>query len=76
MYAVLGVLCARALQGREWSWVLLVVGLIVLFAAGDEWHQRWIPGRGADVSDWAADVAGGIIGLSLYRARRRQELAR
>lgn len=53
---------------------------IALFAAGDEWHQRFIPGRGADPLDWGADVAGGALGLALaayqtlYRtARARRE---
>jgi VanZ family protein len=53
LYAVLGVLLARAIVA------------IALFAAADEWHQRWVPGRSTDLLDWCADVAGGTLALLL-----------
>ncbi len=53
------------------------MGALALFAAADEWHQQFIPGRGADVLDWTADVAGAALALaarqtltSTARARR------
>ncbi|MFP5356179.1 MAG: VanZ family protein [Gemmatimonadota bacterium] len=62
MYGVLGALVARGMtvRGRVarsgWGWI--VAGVVVAgFAAADEWHQQWIPGRGADALDWVADVA-------------------
>ena len=73
LYAVLGVLLARALRGGRpvstsrpairglFPWL---VG-IALFAAADEWHQRWVPGRSSDLSDWYADVLGGSLALLL-----------
>lgn len=76
LYAILGLLIARAVSsahdrarsrpafGALLSWF---VG-IALFAAADEWHQRWVPGRSADLSDWWADVAGGALAL-FYVAR-------
>ena len=75
MYAVLGFLIARALGGaraiggavaRPAVRVLaLAVVAVALFAAADEWHQRWVPGRSTDVLDWCADVAGGTLALLL-----------
>jgi VanZ family protein len=70
MYAVLGALAARA--RRTEGAVPVVVG-ILLFAVADEWHQRWIPGRGASVWDWMADAAGASVGYAVQRARQRQE---
>ena len=83
LYGVLGLLMARALKRDAYTrpgtrrptsgslvTALLVIGL---FAAADEWHQRWIPGRSSDVSDWYADMAGATFALLLAvrpRARR------
>jgi VanZ family protein len=43
------------------------------FAALDEIHQRYVPGRDASPWDWAADLAGIVIGFilagSLWRKR-------
>lgn len=80
MYGVLGVFVARGMGvrgmrvrgmrvrgmgvGSGWAWI--VAGVVVAgLAAADEWHQQWIPGRGADALDWVADVAGATLGASL-----------
>jgi VanZ family protein len=47
----------RAFQ--TWLAVILVIGYGVL----DEFHQRFVPGRTADIDDVLADAAGGIIGV-------------
>lgn len=71
LYMVLGLLLARSLRGgrapegdRLPARALLpwAVG-IALFAAADEWHQRWVPGRSTDLMDWCADVVGGTLAL-------------
>ncbi|MEW6652602.1 MAG: VanZ family protein [Bacteroidota bacterium] len=36
---------------------------LILYAAFDEIHQYFIPGRYADVLDWAADVLGGLAAV-------------
>lgn len=44
------------------------------FAAADEWHQRFIPGRFPELADWLADVCGAILGAIVYAvvfSRRR-----
>ena len=74
MYGVLGALVARAVgpaaAGRALGPVL--VGM-ALFAAADEWHQRFVPGRSAELPDFAADVAGAAAGYAAatYLLRRR-----
>lgn len=53
------------------------LGAIIIaaaFAAADEWHQRFIPGRFPELADWMADVAGAMLGAVLYAfvfSRRR-----
>lgn len=47
---------------------LRVLAGIAVFAAGDEWHQQFIPGRGAEAADWVADMAGATIGLTISQA--------
>lgn len=39
----------------------LIVGLV--FAASDEVHQAFVPGRTADIVDWCADALGIIIAV-------------
>jgi VanZ family protein len=69
-YAVLAVLMWRALAQSKtrlppWSWprVLGVLLIIFLYAASDEFHQSFVHGRTALISDVFIDTAGGVIGL-------------
>ena len=32
------------------------------YAATDEWHQSFVPGRSADLHDWYADAIGSLLG--------------
>ena len=71
LYAVLGALAALAVdpaRDRRRRGLLVLVA-IAAFAAVDEWHQRFIPGRSADAADWIADVVGATCGLLLLAAR-------
>ena len=42
---------------------MLAWGLGIGYAASDEIHQLFVPGRQADVSDWLADIIGLAAGL-------------
>lgn len=43
-----------------------------LYAATDEIHQSFVPGRDADVRDWVADTIGAIVGSAIaFHPRRR-----
>jgi len=44
--------------------VIFVFGLI--YAAGDEIHQSFVPGRDCSAGDFIADIAGLAAGLALY----------
>ena len=68
LYAVLGVLLVRALRlsGRLTRAALSLTLLgVAAFAAVDEWHQRWVPGRASDFADWSTDLAGATLALML-----------
>jgi VanZ family protein len=67
LYAGVGALVARVGVLRRWpARRLLVAGLILsAWAALDELHQLLIPGRDAELGDWASDTLGGALGLYL-----------
>ena len=45
--------------------VLLAIGLTALYAASDEFHQRFTPGRTPSLVDIGIDITGGLIGLTV-----------
>ena len=75
VYALLAVLYRRALRpalrpsaqlyGTAWL-------LAVLYAATDEAHQGFVPGRHATLTDWLIDGAGAALGLFLAARRTRE----
>ena len=82
-YAVLVVLCYRAVaRGRQqplhsWNWTTAAISLLLsmAYAAGDEFHQSFIPSRGASVRDVMIDTCGAVIALSVIcvlRVRRKR----
>jgi VanZ family protein len=69
-FAVLGALLLRALsQDKPVTKRDLLLALIVvaLYGAGDEFHQRFTPGRSSEGVSVMFDVAGGLIGALGYR---------
>jgi VanZ family protein len=68
-YMILGMLVMNAMRRSGMSWskaIALVFGLCALFAASDEFHQLFVPGRGAAGKDVLIDSLGALIGISLY----------
>jgi len=72
-YAVLALLVLRAMRrtlllapGR-WSWQAAGITELIAaaYAATDEWHQSFIPGRTAALGDVAIDSCGALVGLTL-----------
>lgn len=67
-YAVLAIaiysLCSLWLPDNKWL-RLGVVLWIFLSAAGDEWHQSFVPGRYCSVWDMLIDTSGGAFGMCL-----------
>jgi VanZ family protein len=74
-YGILGLLIWRALRRpvfrdpRPWSWRIAgwSVLLVALYAASDEFHQRFVPGREATVHDVVIDTCGASLALLLLR---------
>ncbi|MBM4193792.1 MAG: VanZ family protein [Gemmatimonadetes bacterium] len=69
MFAVFAFLVARALEpGRpSLRTVAIVAAAMAAWAALDEVHQMFIPGRSGEFADWVADVAGAGLGLLARR---------
>jgi len=65
-YAILGAFLLRAL-GRDWVAVAAGVG----YAASDELHQHFVPGRHGSPFDVAVDAIGVTLGVYLYRRLQR-----
>jgi VanZ family protein len=52
--------------------VVLILCIVALYAASDEFHQRFTPGRTASFRDVGIDVAGGLIGIAVMRFLQRR----
>lgn len=44
--------------GRLGLWAITITSI---YAASDEFHQAFVPGRTPDIRDWAVDMAGALV---------------
>lgn len=51
--------------------LLSVICLVAAYAATDEYHQLFVPGRSGQVRDVVIDTVGGTLGLGAWLAVRR-----
>ena len=74
-YGILSMLLTIALLNAplKWlptNWIWVAAALIsILYGASDEWHQSFVPGRFATLSDFVSDAVGsiaGVFGVYLY----------
>ncbi len=79
-YGILAFLLWRALsRGRgTLSWSALVTAFVVsvLYAASDEYHQSFVPGRNGTPVDVGIDAVGALVALLVVGSlgkKRRQE---
>jgi len=80
-FAFFGILLWRSinhwkisLKGLNLLILALLIGII--YAASDEIHQSFVPGRDGNIMDWFADAIGLALGItSAYIFRARRELA-
>jgi len=74
-YALLAWLAWRAWRqprrndARPWSWrpAAAALGVAILYAATDEFHQTFVPNRTGSVKDVAIDTTGALLGLGIVR---------
>lgn len=61
----------RLSGSRRYRSILIAGVLCLAYAASDEWHQMFVPGRNPGVGDFAADALGILaMGSYLFLARR------
>jgi hypothetical protein len=70
-YVVLGILAGRVIRAYSFDFqglsaVTAVTLFCLIYGAGDEFHQWFVPGRWATVGDVLADTVGGWAGGKLY----------
>ncbi|MEM7263575.1 MAG: VanZ family protein [Planctomycetota bacterium] len=66
-YCAWALTCATAVYRSRPSWSLRSIALVAALSGAaygitDEIHQAYVPGRSADVWDWAADSVGASLG--------------
>jgi VanZ family protein len=68
-YFIFSLLLLRAIRGGRHGlrlgWALAVVLIVGAYASLDEYHQSFVPGRTAAVSDVMLDTSAGILGQIL-----------
>jgi len=80
-YFILAVLFMRALavEFPRHRWIHrigIAVLLASLYAASDEWHQSFVPGRTASVNDVIIDSCGAFLGALWFGLRHRKAVTR
>ena len=73
-YALLGAAYLRGLawrRGPAMRDVGMAILVALLYAASDEIHQRFTPGRTPAVSDVLLDTVGSAVGAAAWARRRR-----
>ena len=54
---------------------ILALCLTALYAASDEWHQSFVPGRNPSLVDVGFDTIGGFIGITVFCVVRKYQYA-
>ena len=61
----LAILFQKKYDGIKKYFGLIAIPMIGFYAALDELHQLFIPGRDCDIWDWTADMIGASLGFLL-----------
>ena len=68
-YLILGILVMNVFRRSGMKinkGVILSLAFCILYAMSDEFHQLFVPGRGAQVKDVLLDSAGAVVGIGVY----------
>jgi VanZ family protein len=79
-YAILGGLAMRAIAahckgcfaGNRWRIAGGALVVAALYAASDEYHQSFVPSRGASVDDVCIDAFGASVGIGIVLLWRKR----
>jgi len=63
MLAILVMNVLRMMSANGGKRIAIALAVCILFAISDEFHQLFVPGRGAQVKDVLIDTAGAIVGI-------------
>jgi VanZ family protein len=75
-YFILGLLVLRGIRGErtgwQFAWGLAALAIAASYAAIDEAHQRFVPGRGGSAQDVLLDSAGAAVAQAwaFWRGRK------
>ena len=70
-FALLGYFTARAFKLSKKSPLCSILACSV-YAATDEYHQSFVPGRSAEFKDVAIDIVGASFGVGIYLLSHRK----
>lgn len=65
-YAPFGWLTVKAFIPATTFGLAASLGFSMAYAATDEIHQAFVPGRDANLMDWIADIAGILVSFCIY----------
>jgi VanZ family protein len=66
-YGLLALTFLRAIGYQRKNHIPLVLLLVFLYAASDEFHQSFVPGRNASLVDVGIDLVGAVLALFASR---------
>lgn len=74
-YFIMGILAWRffKLYFNNRRTVIISLCFCSLYGISDEWHQSMVPGRDADVWDWAVDTLGASIALIAIQQLKKRK---
>ena len=64
-------LAFRELRFDKKKAILYAISTALVYAATDELHQMFVPGRDADVIDWFIDSFGSVVGVMVIKSRSK-----
>jgi len=76
-YGILAFLFARAMRATSLNASIpliftITIYFVMFYGITDEFHQSFVPGRSADLTDLMADTIGGAVGAIIYLFMQRK----
>ena len=71
-FATFGLIAALLWFSFQRGHPLLVIAIVSLIGAADEFHQRFLPGRSAGLDDLATDIFSAVVIVTLLEYARRR----